>query len=52
MVEKLLKFFIAEIDAKLFKTIELKDFETGNIQYSDEANPETEVGRNILEKLM
>lgn len=36
MVEELLQLFVGEIDAQLFKTVEVKDFETGNIQYTDE----------------
>ena len=36
VVKELLKFFIRKIDAELFKGIELKDFETGNIEDTNE----------------
>ena len=40
MIEKLLKFFIAKIDAQLFKTIEVKYLKSSNVQYTNKSNPE------------
>ena len=39
MIEKLLQFLVAKIDAQLFEAIEVKDFEACNVQHSNEANP-------------
>ena len=39
MIEKLLQFLVAKIDAQLLEAIEVKDFEACNVQHSDEANP-------------
>ena len=36
MVEKLLKLFICEVDAKLFKSIEFENFKTSNIKNTNE----------------
>jgi hypothetical protein len=36
MVEKLLKFLVGEVDAQLFEGVETENFETGNIQATDE----------------
>jgi hypothetical protein len=36
MVEKLLKFFVGEIDAKLFERVKFKNFEASNIQNTNE----------------
>jgi len=36
MVKELLEFFVGEIDAKLFKGIEFEDFETSNIEDTNE----------------
>ena len=36
MVEELLELLIAEVDAELLKTIELKDFKSSNVQDTDE----------------
>jgi hypothetical protein len=35
-VEKLLESFVGKIDAKLFEAVELENFETGDIQDTDE----------------
>jgi len=35
VVEKLLKFFVGEVDAKLLKSVETENFETGNIETTD-----------------
>ena len=40
MIEKLLKFFIAKIDAQLFKAIEVKDLKSSNVQNTNKSNPE------------
>ena len=40
MIEKLLKFFIAKIDAQLFKAIEVKYLESSNVQNPNKSNPE------------
>merc|ERR1712227_520654 len=36
VVEELLKLFICEVDAKLFKSIEFENFETSNIEDANE----------------
>ena len=36
MIEKLLKFFVSIVDTKLFKRVKIKNFESGNIQNTDE----------------
>jgi hypothetical protein len=36
VVEKLLEFFIGEVDAQLFEGVETENFETGNIETTDE----------------
>jgi hypothetical protein len=35
-VEELLKFFVGEVDAQLFEGVETENFETGNIEATDE----------------
>ena len=39
MIEKLLQFLVAKIDAHLLEPVEVEDFEAGDVQHSDEANP-------------
>jgi hypothetical protein len=36
VVEELLKFFVGEVDAQLFEGVETENFETGNIETTDE----------------
>merc|ERR1712066_1021408 len=36
VVEELLEFFVGEVDAQLFESVEAKNFKTGNIQTTDE----------------
>jgi len=36
MVEELLKFFVGVVDAQLFESIEFEDFETSNIEDTNE----------------
>merc|ERR1719500_2232189 len=36
VVEELLKFFVGEIDTKLFESVEPENFETGDIEATDE----------------
>ena len=43
MIEKLLQFLVAKIDAQLFEAIEVKDFEACNVQHSDETNPKMKI---------
>ena len=37
MVEELLQFLVSVVDAELFKTVQVEDLETRNVQNSDEA---------------
>ena len=39
MVKKLLKFFVAKVDAHLLEAVEVEDLESGNVQHTDERNP-------------
>ena len=36
VVEELLEFFVGEVDAQLFEGVETENFETGNIETTDE----------------
>ena len=38
MVEELLELFVTEVDADLFKGVELKDFEAGNVKDANEVD--------------
>ena len=40
MIEKLLKFLIAKVDAKLLETVIIKDFKSSNIENADESDSE------------
>ena len=59
MVEQLLQFLVSIIDAQLLKAVELEDFETGDIQDTNEAGTLTlgavkrsvDTGHNPLESL-
>ena len=49
MIEKLLQFLVAKIDAQLFEAIEVKNFEACNVQHSDEANPEMKIIFEVID---
>lgn len=36
MIEELLKLFVGDVDAKLFKRVQHENFKAGNIQYTNE----------------
>ena len=38
MIEKLLQFLVAKIDAHLLEPVEVEDFEAGDVQHSNKAN--------------
>ena len=52
MVEKLLQFFVAKVDAHLLEAVEVEDLEAGDVQDSDEGDPDKQKTRfKLLNKL-
>lgn len=51
MIEKLLQFFVAKVDAHLLEPVEVEDLEAGNVQHSDEGDPENTKTFQILNNI-
>ena len=45
MVEKLLQFFVAKIDANLFEAVVLENFKSSNVQNSNETNSKKKIDK-------
>ena len=51
MVEELLQFLVSVVDAELFKTVQVEDLETSNVQNSDETKNISDSNQSLFSYL-